>query len=121
MKSIGYPLPALTLTKRECQYIMAPALKAGLNASKISRTFPSDVLYGDKQEGGFGVTDIYYEQGITHLTLLHQHIDQNTITGALLQESIEAATIEHGFSTKFFSLPYKTHATYLTPCWIKHL
>ena len=121
MKSISYPLPALTLTEKQCQFIMAPALKAGLNASHICRSFPRNVLYGSKKEGGFGLPDIYHEQGISHLSLLQQHIDQPSITGNLLRASIEAATVKLGYPTNFFTLPYKTHSKHLTSCWIKHL
>ena len=121
MKSIEYPLPALTLFQTECKKIMAPALQAGLNASHISRTFPRDVLYGDKKEGGFGVPDIYYLQGISHVILLQKHIKQVSFTGDLFRQSIKAATVELGYSTCFLSLPYKSHSNHLTNCWIKHL
>ena len=84
MKSISYSLPALTLTEKQCQFIMAPALKAGLNASHICRSFPCNVLYSSKKEGGFGLSNIYHEQGISHLLLLQQHIDQPSITSNLL-------------------------------------
>ena len=121
IKSVEYPLPALTLTEKECKYIMAPALKAGLNASHISNTFPRDVLYGGKKEGGLNLDDIYYSQGISHLQILQQHIDQPTITGDLLRESIEAATLELGYSKNFFLLPFNIFSRHLTECWIENL
>ena len=121
IKSIEYPLPALTLSQSECKKIMAPALQAGLNASHISRTFPRDVVYGDKKEGGLGIPDIYHLQGISHITLLQKHIKQDSLTGDLFRQSIEAATIELGFSKCYFSLPYESHSKYLTDCWMKHL
>ena len=46
MKKLEYALPALTLTEEECNFIMAPALAAGLPKAGICRTTPRAVILG---------------------------------------------------------------------------
>jgi hypothetical protein len=59
MKSIEYPLLALTLTEKECDFIMAPLLEASLTKSHIQQNFPRDVVYGPTSEKGLGYNNIY--------------------------------------------------------------
>jgi hypothetical protein len=40
MKLLLYPLAALTLTEKDCKFIMAPVLDAGLQSSAICKNFP---------------------------------------------------------------------------------
>ena len=47
MKTLKYPLVALTLTEEECNYIMAPIVKGGLPRAGIYRNIPWEVIYGD--------------------------------------------------------------------------
>ena len=46
VKSLQLPLHAMTLTKRECQHIMAPVCSAGLPAQGVNRKLPDAVLFG---------------------------------------------------------------------------
>lgn len=50
LRSICYPLPALTLSRKDCESIMAPAITSGLNAMNISRNFPKALRHGNKAE-----------------------------------------------------------------------
>lgn len=52
MRSLLYPLPAITLTGKDCNYIMAPVLEAGLQNYTICKNYPQAVTYGPKEEGG---------------------------------------------------------------------
>ena len=49
MKKLEYPLLALTLTKEECNYIMAPVLLSGLPRAGICRNIPRALIYGNKK------------------------------------------------------------------------
>ena len=59
MKTLEYPLVALTLTEKECDHIMAPILDGALPKAGICRNIPRAVLYGDPEHQGLGVHNIY--------------------------------------------------------------
>ena len=104
MKTIKYPLPSLTLTKKQCEYIMAPIHKAGLCAANICHKFPKALIYGDRSSLGLGQHDIYVTQGIYHVTRLINHLhDHQSITGTLLKSNVKWAKLELGISTILFS------------------
>ena len=45
MKTLLYATPAMTLTKEQSTYIMAPILMSGLNALSIQWHLPSAIVY----------------------------------------------------------------------------
>ena len=55
MKSLLYPLPALTLTEAEFCHIMVPFLLSSLPAAGINGRIDQAVLYGPKSLQGLGV------------------------------------------------------------------
>ena len=84
MKSLLYPLPALTLTEAQCTKIMAPVISAGLNCLGVSSKMPRKIVYGNKDEFGLGIINLYYYQGTERISILNKHVDQDTITGKIL-------------------------------------
>jgi hypothetical protein len=121
IKSLEYPLPALTLTEKECKRIMAPVLEVALPQSHVCRTFPRDVVYGPKGMMGLGVNNLYYTQGAQHIATLQQFIDTDTITGDLLRSSIEMTKIHVGHGTNLFTLDYSRLGGLTPKSWISHL
>ena len=119
MRSLLYPLPALTLTEEQCTRIMAPVVTAGLNCLGVSSKMPRKIVYGNKDEFGLGITNLYHYQGTERIAILNKHVDQDTITGKMIRTTIEAAKIEIGSWKHFFQLEYKVYSTLLTDCWIK--
>jgi len=119
MKSLLYPLPALTLTEAQCTKIMAPVISAGLNCLGVSSKMPRKIVYGNKDEFGLGIINLYHYQGTERISILNKHVDQDTITGKMLRTTIEAAKIEVGSCTHFLQLDYKVYGTLLTDSWIK--
>ena len=59
VQALQYPLPALTLTEKECTSIMAPILEVVLPNSQVCCTFPRAVVYRPKSMMGLGETDLY--------------------------------------------------------------
>ena len=59
MKTLEYPLVALTLTEEECNYIMASILEGGLPRSGICRNIPRVFLYGDKEHQSLGMHNLH--------------------------------------------------------------
>ena len=70
MKSLEYPMPALTFTKDECKSLMWIILQAYLPKSGIHRKITRDVLYGDTAVQGLGLKDLFLTQGISHLSFI---------------------------------------------------
>ena len=52
MKTLEYPLPALTLNFEQCNKIMKVVKKGLLKKSRVSTSIPNDALYGPEDEGG---------------------------------------------------------------------
>ena len=120
-KSLQYPLPALTLTEKECRWIASPMLSAGLSGSRINRNFPRDVLFGPIFDGGVGMWNLYDYQCISHISFLTEHINEDNISGELIRCSIEAALVEVGIGRNLFKLDFNLYQALLTDCWIKHI
>ena len=66
---LKYPLAACTFTERECTSIMAPAIRAALPKSGISRTMNTSVRDAPITSGGLGVPNLYKLMG-TRLTYI---------------------------------------------------
>jgi hypothetical protein len=97
MKTLTYSLPAMTFTKKECEFILAPVLKASLSKSHVCHTFPRAVVFGPIEDMGLGYTDLFTSQGTSQLHAIVQylHADQD-ITGQLLRHNFEAARVDIG-------------------------
>lgn len=121
MKTMEYPLPALTLTATECNSIMQPILKAALPKTSISQSFPRKVLYGPLTEGGLGLNSLYYTQGTMHLEKFQILLGTSTMTNSLLQVSMESTQLEVGIGQSIFQLDFQKYGLLLTDCWLKHL
>ncbi len=63
-KSISYPLPALNLSKEDCDKIMAPLLQYLLPAIGVCRNFPRTLVYNSEQCMGLGVKILFTTQEI---------------------------------------------------------
>ena len=73
IKKLEYPLVALTLTEKECQYIMAPALAGGLNRAKICSKIKQAVVYGNIELQGMGLHKLHTTLGIRQIQALLDH------------------------------------------------
>jgi len=65
-----YALDSTSFLERDCWYIMAPALKVGLNLCGTVRTLPHQIVFGPEELLGLGIHDIYMAQGLMHLQAL---------------------------------------------------
>ena len=121
MKSLEYPLPALSLSVQQCTKILHPALQGSLAKISINRTIPKAIRHGPIDEGGLNIHNLYTSQGIFKLQKFHQHIREDSITGRLLQVSLETCILEAGVGRNLFALNYARFSPLVTNCWIKHL
>jgi hypothetical protein len=119
-KTLEYPLNALTVSKKECKYIMAPAIKLGLNGAAICKNLPKALCHGPISHQRLGLPHVYTLQGIarlTNLVLNHSHI--NTITGFLHRANLEQIIIEVGLGTTTLEYSHKRYGKLGTFCLIE--
>ena len=96
-------------------------LSAGLPSSRINRKFPRDVLYGPISNGGMGMWNLYDYQGLSQISFLVEHLNEDNISGNLIRCSIEASLVEIGIGRNLFELNYDLYSHLLTDCWIKNI
>ena len=122
MKSLSYCLPATTFSKKECDFILAPVLKASLARTHICSTFPRAVVFGPISELGLGYSDLYTIQGVSQLNSVTHYLPMiDDITGKLLRSNFEAAKVDIGLGGDFVMYDYKTFSLHLTNSWIKSM
>jgi len=70
---LKYPLAALTLTEKECNHIMAPAIRAALPKAGFSGSMSSIFRHAPIASLGLNVTCLYTTMGTTRTALLVHH------------------------------------------------
>ena len=71
---LKYPLPASTLSQKECQSILFPTIKAALPKSKICSMMPAAVRDCPQQYGRLGLSSLYHYQGTSRVAILTEQI-----------------------------------------------
>jgi hypothetical protein len=66
-KTLEYPLTCTTLTDKQCEKIMQPAMSAGLAKSHILRSFPTSLLHAGAEALCTGLPQLSTVQGIARL------------------------------------------------------
>ena len=121
MKTLEYPLLALTLTEAECNAVMAPILSGGLPKMGITRSMARSLVYAPLKYHGVGVNRLYTTQGLSHVTAFLNHIWKGTETGKLLRISLEYTKLELGIRGSLFTKDYDLYSHLCEDSWIKHL
>ncbi len=119
-KSLEYPLPALTLSEKECTEIMWPLLKNILPKSGLVRTIKRDLLYGPTSLQGLGIKNLYLIQGLSHIYNIIEHTWKETITGHFINTSLQMLRLEIGENGPIFQKAYKDFEPHiLTESWVQ--
>jgi hypothetical protein len=95
-KILEYPLTCMTLTKKQCEKIMRPAMSSGLAKSHIYRSFPTSLIHAGAEALGAGLPHLFTVQGIARLSTIVSHSPEGSITSLLLREATEPALQEDG-------------------------
>lgn len=120
--SICYSLPAVTLTKEECRYIMAPITKKGLPLAGVVSTIPHVFKVGPISFGGIGIVDPYIHMGTSQIATFHSNIWQQTPTGRLLEIAIDDLALELGLPIPWTTEHLVKGMKYAsTTSWIRHM
>ena len=121
MRSLNWPLPAVTLTKTECTHIMTLVIKSVLAKMKVVSIIKRHVLYGQIHIQGMGSKNLYTLLGEIHCSILVQFYNSATDLGKLLQTSLECLTMELGLSESAFHYDYTKYSMATTHSWMKYL
>jgi hypothetical protein len=116
---LSYPLPALNLTREQCEKIMAPILQYGLPHMGVCRNFPRAMVFAPQQYFGLGLQHLYTCQEIYRLKDMLQHTFRNTCTGNLYRASLELLYIELGVTMELHDIPYQQMAALATDSLVK--
>jgi hypothetical protein len=118
-RTLCYPLPALNLTKKQCELIMTPLLKYLLPALGICRTFPRDLVFAPIKYMGLGVKHLYTVQEIGRIKeIISQSMQHNLLT-SLYGISLSCLIIEIGLIAPLHTISYDTFGHLATPSLIK--
>ena len=98
-KSLTYPLPALNLSKEDCEKIMAPILHYLLPAIGVCRNFPRNLVYNSERYLGLGVKHLHTTQEIARIKDILNHVYIKSNTGYLYKTSLELLILELGIDT----------------------
>jgi hypothetical protein len=122
MPSLGYGVPATTLTKEECEDTQRPVVNAILPKMGIARSAPRKVIFGTKKYGGLGLTHLAALQGNIRLHYLLGNLRCGDTTGKLMQMLLEYTQLEWGCRGNPLQHDYKNYeGLLLNKNWITEL
>jgi hypothetical protein len=120
MRTLSYPLPITTFTRKECDTIMAPVLRVALSHSGVCNSIPRAIVYAPLKYQGLGVPDIFIEQGLTKLLrLIKFGRKSNHITASLLRHNCEAMKMELGLNGYLFQHDPTIWDSVVSATWLK--
>jgi hypothetical protein len=109
MPSLGYGVPARTLTKEECEDIQRPVVNTIFPKMGIARSAPRKVVFGTTQYGSLGLTRIKALQGNIRLQYLLGHLRCGDTTCELMQMLLEYTQLEYGCRGSPLQQDYKKY------------
>jgi hypothetical protein len=109
MPSLGYVVPATTLTKEECEYIQRPVVNAILPKMGIASSAPRRVVFRTKQYGGLGLTHLAALQGNSRIQYLLGHLRCGDTAGEIVQMLLEYTQLECGCRGNPLQQDYKNY------------
>jgi hypothetical protein len=120
--SIGYSLPAVTLSQSQCRYIIAPVYERGLPKAGISSTIPRAIQHGPWTMGGLDMMDPYLHMGVSQIESFVSNTWKQNPTGKLMEIALEDLELELGMYQPFDNHKLKIGLQFATTSsWIKHI
>jgi hypothetical protein len=100
-KTLEYPLTCTTLTEKQCEQIMRPAMSAGLAKYHACRSLPTSLLHAGVEALGAGLPLLFTVQGIARLSIILSHIPGGSIMSFLLRAAMEAGCGPSRWNSEF--------------------
>ena len=118
MKGLEWPLPAHTLTKKQCSYIMSPILITGLRLSGVQSRIKRKIVFGSKDILGLGLPHLYTTAGIRRLIRFMDHAHTDSNTGQLMRTTLQQLLLEIGVGGNIFRRDHNEWKFITTKSWI---
>jgi hypothetical protein len=118
-KTLLYPLPALNLTREECEQIMSHTVQYLLPAMGICRNFPRTLVYNSVKYMGLGIQHPYTIQEILRIKDILSHVHRRSTTGNLYRISLEVLFLETGMGSDINKVPKNILNTLATHSLVK--
>jgi hypothetical protein len=119
MRTLVYPLPAIRLTKSQCESIMAPLLRFCLPAMGVCMNFPRKLVHSTLDYIGLDIKHLFLLQEIMHIKDIILHNSNATLTGQLYRASMELFFIELGITPSLLLTRQKAVDCLTTPSLVK--
>ena len=103
------------MTRKEATYLAKELYRPLLPKLGCNRNFPLQLRYNPSFLLGLDLRNPYLEQGLYKLLHLITHREADTITGKLLQTSLEHHQLELGSFSLFFHLDFNKYQFLTAP------
>jgi hypothetical protein len=122
MKTLEYPLAAITLTKLQWDYILSPTITATLPRAGFVRTIKRDLVYGPEGTMGMEIRHPHVLQFLRQLgTVMHQMQHPTMITPQLMITTLEQVMLEVGIGGMLADILWDHVREYMTELWWRGL
>ena len=121
MKQIEYMLPATSFTKQQCDALMREILQTVLPKAGFVKSYPRDVLYAPYDQLGLQIQHPYTTQLTAQLHVLTNHGNNDSITGKLLRNNLQALAVELGLPGNTLQYSFAKWGHLATDSWIVRL
>ena len=119
-KKMEYLFPVCGMSRNQWDQALKPLIRAILGSLKTNRNFPREVFYGPKKYQGLGFIHPYDGQMITQVTTLIAEGNRGSLTGQMIEASIEQFLVEIG-TIAGLNTKNCRHACHVTTCWVKDI
>ena len=111
---LKYPLPACTLTEKNCKSIMDPAIKVPPPWSGIPSNISTRIRDGTIGSGGGGVLSLFNYQCTFLTAMLVKQMNWETPTGLFLLQCIEYLTMDAWLYGPLWDMAFAIISKYIT-------
>lgn len=119
MRTLSYPIPALSLSKDQHEEILRPLLAYCLPRLGICRNFPHILVFASSKYFGIDFQRLHTLQEIARIKDLLTHTHRDDLTGKLYRASLEILLIETGHHSSLDIIPSNILTIAAIPSLIK--
>jgi ribonuclease HI len=116
--SLTYSLEVTNLSRKECDTIQSKAISHILAKSGYNRHMPRSVVFGPSSLGGIGFTDLYTEQGVSHIHSYIRHTRANDTIGKMMKIALDQLQLTAGIGQHILQQPSHHDFSYTGAQWM---
>jgi ribonuclease HI len=116
--SLTYSLEVTNLSQKDCDKIQSKAISHILAKAGYNRNMPRSVVFGPSSLGGIGFTNLYTEQGVSHIHSYIRHTRANDAIGKLMHISLDYLQLTAGVGRHILQQPSEHNFSYTGAQWM---